>query len=154
MTRGDLVAKQAEMKERMKKLGAAKLAVNFSGGWPGPELPKKAKRKDGEILSVKIHRKTIRWTKSQYKRATGPMVYIFWGLNEIGRIALYVGYSHNGLIRALHPNHHMKPARDRAIELEFVICESPEDAARMERHLIRTLKPEFNTVVYTNPQLY
>lgn len=88
----------------------------------------------------------ILWSREQAKRASGPLVYIFWDVNEKGkRTALYVGRSRHGIHRPLDPAHaQSKAGRERAHEIEFICCETYIQAEALERKLIRHLQPALN----------
>ena len=151
MSYGHLEARQEKMKARMQDVNNRKRAMNFHVGL-GPDM--KAHSHGHTPTEVPadakvLRRKSIVWSRAQYRRATGPMVYIFWSYTTEGRkTALYVGKSRNGLVRALDMAHAAKPARDMATEFEFLVCASDEDAQAMERKLIAELRPAHNTVTY------
>jgi hypothetical protein len=91
-----------------------------------------------------LRRGSIRWTLDQVRRATGPLVYIWW--ENMNDKPLYIGQSRIGLNRVLDVEHHCAWARDKAKWIEFIVCETPEIAKQLEADLIILLKPKLNKV--------
>ena len=89
--------------------------------------------------------RAIRWTLDQLKRATGPMVYIWWGHSEN---PLYIGMSRIGLNRAVSESHNNCDVLKTAISIEFICCISTEEASELERELIRIMRPQHNRIRY------
>lgn len=89
----------------------------------------------------------ILWTKEQFHRAIGPMVYIVWELMDNGtHEAMYVGMTGDGLSRPCNARHHVMPKLWKRLDsVEFLCCESKADAAALEKRLIRMLCPKWNT---------
>lgn len=105
------------------------------------------KGKPAITFPSRAHPDSICWTLAQFKRATGPLVYIWWGKDGDGfRRAIYVGQSANGLNRPLDPKHHRKDARNYLTDLEFICCATVKDALNLEAKLIRSLDPIDNRV--------
>src|SRR5258706_13948110 len=89
---------------------------------------------------------SIKWTREQYLRATGPLVYVFWGkvCSDGTRTALYVGMSKIGLSRPLSRNHHKAELLQQAEMVEFMCCSSSAEAKRLETETIKKLSPVYN----------
>lgn len=90
-------------------------------------------------------KRAVRWSPEQLKRACGPLVYIWWGESER---PLYVGMSKNGLSRCFAANHHNADVLKTAKSVEFICCDSADEAAELERTMIRQLKPQHNKQRY------
>ncbi len=128
--------KKYEMGPNEKQAHARRIAI---------EVIQEEQRKRLDIARSKA----VKWNVEQFRRALGPMVYIWWRTGDPR--PLYIGRSINGLSRALNTGHHCSDVRDTATDLEFICCENDTDAALFEMELIRTLKPIFNKQLYGSP---
>lgn len=108
----------------------------------------RAENKGKRVYQARAHVRSIQWTLEQFRRATGPLVYVWWGVDPAGglRRAIYVGKSSNGLTRPLDPAHHRKNARNYLTDVEFICCATDADAIELEAKLIRQLDPIENEV--------
>jgi len=61
-----------------------------------------------------------------------------------GRECLYVGFSRQGVIRFLSPQHHCAIARQKATKIRVTWFDTVEEAYRAEQMLIKKLRPPFN----------
>jgi len=80
---------------------------------------------------------------------SGPIVYICWKftknlINHKYKISSYIGKSSQGLARPLGNDHHKKDVIKNADEIEILPCLSNEDATKLERELIKFLRPLYN----------
>lgn len=89
-------------------------------------------------------------TGEAFRLLSSPCVYTCWNCGY----CLYVGMSTQGLIRVLSPSHHMyrllKEVSEQAgtridfDRVEINWCSTNEEAIKLERLLIKTLKPLMN----------
>lgn len=101
---------------------------------------------------------TFKLSKEQYKKWSGPIVYICWKfldieINSLGsvnrrnkqyKIALYVGKSSCGMSRPMGRDHHRKNIIEIADQIEILSCESNRDSISLEEDLIKYLRPNGN----------
>lgn len=100
-----------------------------------------------DIVGQFIELNTIRvkWTRKQADRASGNLVYIFWGMEDGKEIALYVGRTLLGLARPLSPAHAAaRQAHSECERMEFLCHEDPKEIERLEKQLIYHLQPKYN----------
>jgi len=83
------------------------------------------------------------FTKRRLDQLTQPCVYQFMRGGE----CLYVGFSRQGIIRFLAPQHHCAIARQKATKIRVTWFDTVEEASLAEQKLIKKLRPAFNLTV-------
>jgi len=110
--------------------------------------------KDSSEARIEARIKELDFVEEQLKDFESPIVYIF--IKEDKRIIdlekrkqleliLYIGKSKNGLYHIFNSQYEpKKEARKEANKMKLLICESNEQAIKLEVTLIQIYKPKYN----------
>lgn len=103
---------------------------------------------DLDALNKTEHSRVV-MTRATFDLWRSALVYIFYQ----DKTPLYVGMSSQGLFRPLNPQHvQAAQAKQDCTHVEFILCDSAEEAYAIEARLIHSLQPRHQSGIPELPE--